>query len=81
MFVFVKISITFTTLLGELKTVQDLLCKLGMKPKMHVLESSIFFVYNIGIRLTKIINRADKKLGTFLVNKVQWNLDLREPNF
>ena len=48
----------------------DFLIKLGIKPLMHLLEIGIFSEYHVIVRPTKIMNRADKKLGTFLENKV-----------
>ena len=37
-------------------TIQDFLCKLGMKPHMHLVEISIFSLNNVTVRLTKIMN-------------------------
>ena len=48
-----------------LETVQDFLIKLGIKPRMHLLEISIFSVNNVILRLTKIMNRADKNWAHF----------------
>ena len=36
-------------------TIQDFLCKLGMKPHMHLLEISIFSLNHVIVRPTKII--------------------------
>ena len=47
------------------ETVQDFLCELGMKPQMHVLERSIFPLNNVIVRLTKIMNKADKNWAHF----------------
>ena len=44
----------------KLETFQDLLIKLGIKPLMPVLEISMFSLNNVIVRLTKIMNRADK---------------------
>ena len=43
-----------------LEAVQDFLIKLDIKPLMHLLEISTFSLNNFIIRLTKIMNRADK---------------------
>ena len=43
-----------------IETVQDFLIKLDIKPLMHLLEISIFSLNNVILRLTKIMNRADK---------------------
>ena len=43
-----------------LETVQDFLIKLDIKPLMHLLKIGIFSLNNVIIRLTKIMNRADK---------------------
>ena len=48
-----------------LETVQDFLIKLGIKPLMHLLEKSTFTIDNVIVRLTKIMNRANKKLAHF----------------
>ena len=46
---------------SPLESVQDFLIKLDIKLLMHLLEISGFFsLNNVIIRLTKIINRADK---------------------
>ena len=55
---------------GTVDTVQDFFIKLGIKPRMHLWEKSIVALNNVIVRPTKIMNRADKKLGTFLENKV-----------
>ena len=54
----------------SLNTVQDFLIKLGIKPPMNLLERSIFSLDNFPVRPTHIMNRANKKLGTFLEKKV-----------
>ena len=41
-------------------TVQDFLIKLGIKPRMHQWEISIFSLNNVIVRPTKIMNRANK---------------------
>ena len=48
-----------------LETVQDFLCELGIKPPIHLMEISIFSINNVIVRLTKIMNRADKNWGNF----------------
>ena len=47
------------------ESVQDVLIKLGMKPCMHLVEISIFSLNLVIVRLTKIINRADKNWAQF----------------
>ena len=44
----------------KLDTFQDFLIKLDIKPLIHLLEISIFSLNNVILRLTKIMNRADK---------------------
>ena len=51
--------------LYTVETVQDFLIKLGIKPLMHLLEISIFSLNNDIVRLTKIMNRADKNWALF----------------
>ena len=46
-------------------TVQDFLIKLGIKPRMHLWEISILSLYNVIVRPTKIMNRADKNWAHF----------------
>ena len=48
-----------------LETVQDFLIKLDIKPLMHLLEINIFSLNNVILRLTKIMNRADKNWAHF----------------
>ena len=48
-----------------LDTVQDFLIKLGIKPRMHLLEIGIFSLCHVIIRPTKIMNRADKNWAHF----------------
>ena len=50
----------FATDLYALETVQDFWSSLGIKPLMHLLEISTFSLNNAIVRLTKIMNRADK---------------------
>ena len=45
---------------SALDTVQDFLIKLDIEPLMHLLETSIFSPNVYMVRLTKIMNRADK---------------------
>ena len=45
-----------------LKTVQDFLIKLGIKPLMQLLEISIYSLNNDLVRLTKIMNNLVKDL-------------------
>ena len=51
-------------------TVQDFLIKLGIKPCMHLWEINIFSLDNVVVRLTKIMNWADKNWAHYLENKV-----------
>ena len=53
----------------KLETVQDFLIKLGIKPRMHVWEISIFSLNNVIVRPTKIMNRADKNWAHFQKTK------------
>ena len=46
-------------------TVQDVLIELDMKPLMRLVEISIFSQYNVTVRPTKIMNRADKNWDHF----------------
>ena len=50
---------------ARLDTVQDFLIKLGIKPRMHRWEISILLLNNVIVRLTKIMNRADKNWAHF----------------
>ena len=50
---------------SELDTFQDFLIKLDIKPLIHLLEISIFSLNNVILRLTKIMNRADKNRAHF----------------
>ena len=43
-----------------LNSVQDFLIMLDSKPLMHLVEISTFLLNNVIVRLTKIMNRADK---------------------
>jgi hypothetical protein len=40
----------------ELESFQDILIELDMKPRMHIVETSIFSLNNVTARLTKIMN-------------------------
>ena len=44
----------------EVESFQDFLVKLGIKPIMRLLEISTFSLNNVILRLTKIMNTADK---------------------
>ena len=57
-----KVKLPFTYLLD---TVRDFLIKLGMKPRMYLAEISIFLLYNVTVRPTKIMNRANKNWAYF----------------
>ena len=47
------------------ESVQDFLIKLDIKPLMHLLEISTFSLNNVIVRLTKIMNRANKNWAHF----------------
>ena len=53
------------TLAYRLESVQDFLIKLDIKPLMHLLKISTFSLNNVIVRLTKIMNRADKNWAHF----------------
>ena len=40
----------------NLDTLQDFLIKLGIKPRMHLLERDIFSLYRVIVKPTKIMN-------------------------
>ena len=61
---------------GEIESVQDFLIKLDIKPLMHLLIISTFSLNNVIIRLTKIMNSADKNWVQF--KKIKY---LKNPNF
>ena len=46
-------------------TVQDFLIKLGVKPRMHLLEIDIFWLYHVIVRPTKIMITANKNWAKF----------------
>ena len=52
-------------LLEIIDTIQDFLIKLGIKPRMHLLEIGIFSLYHVIVRPTKIMNRAYKNWAHF----------------
>ena len=55
------------TILGwALKSFQDFLMMLDMKPRMHLVETSIFSLNPVIVTPTKIMNRADKNWADFL---------------
>ena len=60
-----------TTTTGEISTttsiesVQDFLIKLDIKLLMHLLEISNFSLNDVMLKLTKIMNRADKNWAHF----------------
>ena len=49
----------------SLETVEDFLIKLDIKPLMHLLEIITFSLNDVIVRLTKIMNRADKNWAHF----------------
>ena len=54
-----------TFLIHTLESVQDFLIKLDIKPLMRLSEISTFSLNNVIVRLTKIMNRADKNWAHF----------------
>ena len=50
---------------SKVESVQDCLIKLDMKPGMYQVEISIFSLNLVIVRLTKIMNRADKNWAHF----------------
>ena len=48
-----------------LESVQDFLIKLDIKPLMQRLEISTFSLNNVIVKLTKIMNRADKNWAQY----------------
>ena len=58
-----------TRLVQGLESVQDFLIMLDMKPCMHLVEISIFSLNYVIVRLTKIMNRADKNWAQFKETK------------
>ena len=53
---------------GVIRSFQDFLFKLDIKPRLHVVEISILPLNNVTVRPTKIMIRAD----IFLENKIFW---------
>ena len=49
----------------DLESIQDFLMKLDIKPLIHLLEISSFSLNKVILRLTKIMNRADKNRAHF----------------
>ena len=49
----------------RLDTIQDFLCKLDMKPNMHLLEISTFSLYHVIVRPTKISAEVKKIVHIF----------------
>ena len=68
----------FTLLTCVLESAQDFLIELGIKPLMHLLEISTFSLNNGIIRLTKIINRADKNWAHFKKIKYLKNQNIQK---
>ena len=64
-----------------LDTVQDFLIKLGIKPRMHLLEIGIFSLYHVIVRPTKIMNRADKNWAHFQKTKYFKNQSFQKISF
>ena len=56
---------------GILEIVQDFLCKLGIKPHLHLVEKIIISINHIIVRFTKIMNSLVKHLKShFYVLKI-----------
>ena len=55
----------FTPSTSPVESVQDFLIKLDINPLIHLLEISTFSLNNVILRLTKIMNRADKNWAHF----------------
>ena len=55
-------NITHVLCISKVESFQDFLIQLDMKLCMHLVEISIFSLNNVTVRLTKIMNRADKKV-------------------
>ena len=49
---------------------QDFFIKLGIKPRMHLLEIGIFFTLSRNRQTYQNYEQSRQKLGTFLENKV-----------
>ena len=60
-----NIKVQFLTNACILESVQNFLIKLDMKSCMHLVEISIFSLNLVIVRLTKIMNRADKNWAHF----------------
>ena len=58
-------------------TIQDFVCKFGMKPHMHIVEIISFLLYHVIIRPTKNFKRADKNCVYFLKIKYLRNLSFQ----
>ena len=58
-------NITANLKVCQVESVQDFLIKFDIKPLMHLLEISTFSLNNVIVRLTKIMNRADKNWAHF----------------
>ena len=54
----------------HVESAQDFLMKSGIKPLMHLFEISTFSLKNVIVRLTEIMNRANRNWAHFLVDKV-----------
>ena len=51
----------------KLESFQDLLIELDMKPRMHLVEVSIYSLNNVAVRLTKIMNNFLEHLNILKV--------------
>ena len=66
LFIFIKVPAKYPEKRDvRLESVQDFFIKLDMKPCMHLVEMSIFSLNRVIVRLTKIMNRADKNWAQF----------------
>ena len=66
---FLPLSHFPSSLRSGLDTIKDFLIKLGIKPRMHLLEIDIFLLYHVTVRPTKIMNRANKYWAHFWFSK------------
>ena len=61
-----------TDQVGILETVQDFLCKLGMKPQMHLVKTIIFSLYHVIVGPTKIIKNPLKDHRILIFKVIFW---------
>ena len=66
---------------AKMDTVQDYLIKLGIKPRIHLWEISIFPLNNVIVRPIEIMNRADKNWAHFKKTKYFKNQSFQNISF